>query len=64
VDPIIAIVGFEDIPVVPKDAWLKNNLPDIPTPPATCNAPLLVDVETVVAVTANPEVNKILLDGL
>ena len=39
-------------------------LPPMPTPPATCNAPLLVDVDAVVAVTANPEVYKILLDGL
>ena len=49
---------------MPKDAWLKDNLPLIPTPPATVKAPLLVDVEAAVDVIASPEVNKILLEGL
>jgi hypothetical protein len=62
--PIIAIVGFVDIPVVPKDAWLKDNLPLIPTPPATCNAPVAVDVEAVVDVIANPEVDSTFVEGL
>ena len=43
---------------------MKLNLPLIPTPPATCNAPVAVDDETVVFVTAKPETETIPVDGL
>ena len=39
-------------------------LPPIPTPPVTTNAPVDELVETVDAVTANPEVDNINVDGL
>lgn len=50
--------------MVPKAAWLKDNLPLIPTPPFTVKAPVLTEDETVEAVIANPDVYKILDDGL
>jgi hypothetical protein len=43
---------------------LKDNLPEIPTPPATCKAPLDVEVEAVVEVIAKPETFIIFVDGL
>ena len=39
-------------------------VPAIPTPPATVKAPVVVDVEDVVFVTANPETDKISVDEL
>ena len=36
----------------------------MPTPPATCNAPAAVELETVVAVIASPDVERIYDDGL
>ena len=47
VEPIKAIVGGDAIPVVPNCAELKTNLPLIPTPPFTTNAPVFTDVEAV-----------------
>ncbi len=43
---------------------VRYRLPPIPTPPATINAPVLEDVEGVEAVTATPETDNILVDGL
>ena len=43
---------------------VKNKLPPIPTPPETINAPVDEDVEVVEAVIANPDVDKIYVDGL
>jgi hypothetical protein len=43
---------------------VKNKLPPIPTPPETVIAPVTVDVEDVEAVTANPDTDNILVDGL
>jgi hypothetical protein len=43
---------------------VKNKLPPIPTPPETTNAPVDEDVEVAVDVIANPDVDKIYVDGL
>ena len=42
----------------------KYDVPAIPTPPATVNAPVEADVEAVVAVTAKPEVDNTFAEGL
>ena len=42
----------------------KNKLPPIPTPPATIKAPVEGDVDSVGDVIANPDVDKINVDGL
>ena len=42
----------------------KNKLPPIPTPPDTVNAPVEDDVDTVGAVIANPDVDKMNVEGL
>ena len=42
----------------------KNKLPPIPTPPETINAPVEEDVESVAAVIANPDVDKMNVEGL
>jgi hypothetical protein len=43
---------------------VKNKLPPIPTPPETINAPVEDDVDTVRAVIANPDVDKMYVEGL
>ena len=40
------------------------NCPLIPTPPVTTKAPEVGEVEAVVAVTANPDTERISVDGL
>jgi hypothetical protein len=42
----------------------RNKLPPIPTPPAIVNEPVVDEVEAVVDVTANPDVERINVDGL
>jgi hypothetical protein len=43
---------------------LKDNLPEIPTPPATCKAPFDVEVDAVELVIAKPDTFNISVDGL
>lgn len=64
VAPINDIVGFVVIPVNPNDAVAKDNCPVTPKPPLTTNAPVVVLVEAVPEVIANPETFNISVDGL
>jgi hypothetical protein len=53
----------------PKKVPLKGRvptykLPPIPTPPATVKAPVVGEIEAVVAVTANPDTERISVEGL
>lgn len=64
VAPINDIVGFVVIPVNPNEAVANDNWPVTPNPPLTTNAPVVVFVEAVPEVIANPETFKISVDGL
>ena len=53
--PVNIIDGVIETAVVPKAIVLTDNCPVIPTPPATVKAPVVVFVEAVPEVIANPE---------
>ena len=62
--PINDIVGLKFIPVNPNEAEANDNCPVTPKPPLTTNAPVVVFVEAVPEVIANPETFKISVEGL
>ena len=52
-----------DIPEIAV-AEVTYKLPPIPTPPVTIKAPVVVDLDVVVDVTANPDIDNISVEGL
>jgi hypothetical protein len=64
VAPINDIIGLDVTPVNPNDAETNDNWPVTPSPPLTTKAPVVVFVEAVPDVIANPETFNISVDGL